>query len=395
MAEATGMDMKPINHATLGDGATLVRAPLIVHVVRQFLPNRGGLEDVVYNLARHSLEKGYRVRVVTLNSLFTDRDRLLPERETIDGIDIVRIPWRGSSRYPIAPSVLKHIGDADLVHVQAIDFFFDFLALTRPIHRRRMIVTTHGGFFHTRKFAVIKKIWFQTLTRFSASRYHTVVGCSQSDLDTFLSIAPRRTIMIENGTDTGKFASASSPEPRKRIVTIGRFSVNKRLERLVDVLAELCKRDSSWHLDIIGVPSDLSVADLESIIADRGLSGNALLRVGLDNTEIRKLLGRASIFASASEYEGFGLVAIEAMSAGLVPVLEGNTAYRTLAGRHVDLRLTDFADGKVAASVIEAAHSALVDDDRLRARLIETAAGYSWAGAAERYLSLYEDALVR
>ena len=27
------------------------RGPLIVHVVRQFLPNRGGLEDVVYNLS--------------------------------------------------------------------------------------------------------------------------------------------------------------------------------------------------------------------------------------------------------------------------------------------------------------------------------------------------------
>ena len=66
---ATGKDMKPIDHAMLAEGAVPLNAPLIVHVVRQFLPNRGGLEDVVYNLARHSLQAGYRVRVVTLNSL--------------------------------------------------------------------------------------------------------------------------------------------------------------------------------------------------------------------------------------------------------------------------------------------------------------------------------------
>lgn len=387
--------MKPIDHAMLADGAVPLSAPLIVHVVRQFLPNRGGLEDVVYNLARHSLQAGHRVRVVTLNSLFSDRENLLPTREIIDGIEVVRIPWRGSTRYPIAPSVLKHIGDADLVHVHAIDFFFDFLALTRPIHGRKMIATTHGGFFHTKRFAAIKKVWFQTLTRFSTSRYRTIVGCSQSDLDTFMKVAPRRVVMIENGTDTAKFADASSPEPRKRIVTIGRFSVNKRLERLVDVLAELCRRDPAWHLDIIGVPSDLSVADLEMIVADRGLSGNAMLRIGLSNAEIRGLLGRASIFASASEYEGFGLVAIEAMSAGLIPVLEGNTAYRTLAGRHSDIRLTDFTSPEMAASAIEAAHAALAGDENLRARLMETSSDYSWAGAAERYLKLYSEALTR
>lgn len=384
------MDMKPIDHAMLAEGATPLDAPIIVHVVRQFLPNRGGLEDVVYNLARHSIQAGRRVRVVTLNSLFSDRERLLPERETIDGIDVVRIPWRGSGRYPVAPSVLKHIGDAALVHVHAIDFFFDFLALTRPLHRCKMIVTTHGGFFHTQRFAAIKKVWFQTLTRFSASRYQAVVGCSQSDLETFVKIAPHRTVMIENGTDTSKFAGASSPEPRKRIVTIGRFSVNKRLERLVDVLGELCKRDPTWHLDIIGVPSDLGVTDLEMIIADRGLSGNAMLRVGLDNADIRRLLGRASIFASASEYEGFGLVAIEAMSAGLAPVLEGNSAYRTLAGRHSDISLTDFTHPAMAASAIEAAYAALSDDPGRRGRLGQEAELYSWQGAAARYERLYE-----
>jgi len=135
------------------------------------------------------------------------------------------------------------------------------------------------------------------------------------------------------------------------------------------------------------------VPDLEAIIADRGLSGNAMLRVGLDNSGIRKLLGRASIFASASEYEGFGLVAIEAMSAGLVPVLEGNTAYRNLANRHPDIRITDFTDSKAAASAIERAYATLSSDESVRARLMAEGADYSWQGAAARYVQLYEQSL--
>src|SRR4051812_40420428 len=141
-------------------------APLIVHVIRQFLPNRGGLEDVVSNLARQIIDHGYRVRIVTLDSLFTDQDTTLPHREMIGGIEVVRIPWSGSTRYPIAPQVFHHLGDADVIHVHAIDFFFDALAWGRLLHRKPMVVTTHGGFFHTKNYAALKKVWFQTMTRF-------------------------------------------------------------------------------------------------------------------------------------------------------------------------------------------------------------------------------------
>ncbi|MGO8586944.1 glycosyltransferase, partial [Rhizobium ruizarguesonis] len=76
-------------------------------------------------------------------------------REDIDGIEVVRIPWSGTSRYPLAPQVFRHLADADLVHVHAIYFFFDALAWGRLLHGRPMIVTTHGGLFHTRKYATI------------------------------------------------------------------------------------------------------------------------------------------------------------------------------------------------------------------------------------------------
>ncbi|MBX4904389.1 glycosyltransferase family 4 protein [Rhizobium bangladeshense] len=364
-------------------------APLIVHVVRQFLPNRGGLEDVVANLSRQTLRRGYRVRVVTLNSLFTAPEDRLPARETIDGIEVVRIPWSGSSRYPLALEVFRHLGDADLLHVHAIDFFFDALAWGRMLHGKPMIVTTHGGFFHTRKYAAIKKIWFRTLTRVSARAYRRVVCCSASDLKQFSEIAPD-SVLIENGADIGKFADTASRRARRRIVTIGRFSVNKRLDHLLDAVAVLKSGDPEWHLDIVGAESDLNRVDIEGEIESRNLTGRVTLHVSPDNDTIRRIITEASLFASASEYEGFGLVALEAMSAGLLPVLNANDAFQTLANRHPVIRLTDFTSPETAAVAVESAYNDLARrPDVLRSELLDSARGYSWDIVAGRYIDLY------
>ncbi|RFB87938.1 glycosyl transferase family 1 [Rhizobium leguminosarum bv. trifolii] len=364
-------------------------APLIVHVVRQFLPNRGGLEDVVANLARQTLRQGYRVRVVTLDSLFTAPEDKLPAREDIDGIEVVRIPWSGSSRYPLAPAVFRHLADADLVHVHAIDFFFDALAWGRLLHRKPMIVTTHGGFFHTRKYAAIKRIWFRTLTRASALAYRRVVCCSASDLRQFSEIAPD-SLLIENGADIGKFADTASRRARRRVVTIGRFSVNKRLDHLLDAMAVLTSRDPEWHLDIVGAESDLNRADIEAAIEGRNLSGRVTLHVSPDNGAIRRIITDASLFASASEYEGFGLVALEALSAGLLPVLNANDAFTTLAGRHPVITLADFTNPETAATAVEVAYETLArQPDAVRAELLDAARGYAWDIVAGRYIDLY------
>lgn len=371
-----------------------IRRPLIVHVVRQFLPNRGGLEDVVANLCREIQAKGHAVRVVTLDRLFTDPLKRLPARETIDGIDIVRIPWTGSSRYPIAPSVFAHIRDADLVHVHAVDFFFDALSWLKVLHGRPMIATTHGGFFHTNKHALIKTIWFDTMTRLSCRGYEKIACCSASDTLTFDRIACGRTLTIENGADLSKFAGRASPSPARRAITIGRFSLNKRLERLIRTMAALVARDPSWHLDIVGVPSDLGVADLTALVTAAGLLENVTLHVGLTNPEIADLIGHASLFVSASDYEGFGLVAIEAMSAGLMPILHENDAYRQLASRHDTIMLTDFSEPDGAADAIEAAYSRVVaGGTALREALMAETRPYSWASVSDAYLSAYREAV--
>jgi alpha-1,3-mannosyltransferase len=62
----------------------------IAHVTRQFTPGVGGLENVVHNLAKAQRSAGHQVKVITLNRIFTDPAAVLPERDDIDGIEVVR-----------------------------------------------------------------------------------------------------------------------------------------------------------------------------------------------------------------------------------------------------------------------------------------------------------------
>lgn len=376
-----------------GNVTILNKGVRVVQVVRQYTPSRGGLEDVVSNLSRSLLDRGFAVRVVTLDRLFRTPDAILTKHETINGVDVVRIPWRGSSRYPLAPQVFRHIADADLVHVHGIDFFYDALAWTRPFHRKPLIATTHGGYFHTKKYAAIKKLWFGTATRTSARGYDAIVCCSQSDLGLFEPIAGAKARLIENGVDIKKFAGLGSATPVRRMTTIGRFSVNKRLDRLIDVMAALKQSQPDWQLDIVGSPSDQTEAELRAAIAARNLGNDIHLHVGASNDQVREILGRSSLFVSASEYEGFGLVAVEAMSAGLVPVLHANEAYEALAGRHAGIALADFSRPELAAAAIEATFQHLLGSPELRSQMIAGASRHGWDGVCDDHVSLYREVL--
>ncbi len=286
--------------------------------------------------------------------------------------------------------LLKAIASADIVHVHAVDFAFDMMALTKPLHRKTLVATTHGGFFHTSAYSTLKKIWFQTLTRTSARMYDGLVCCSESDLAQFRPIAGDRAQLVMNGVDVDKFAGASAPQLTRNMVTLGRFSTNKRLDRLIDVVASLAGDDPLWHLDICGVPSGVSVDDLDRLIAARGLGGTIDIHVGLPTEGLRDVIGRSSFFVSASEYEGFGLALVEAMSAGLLPVVNRNSAFEALAASHPGVTTCDFAHPDDVAGRLRGLHLAATKDlAALRQEAMDAVRGFAWARVKAEYDRIY------
>ena len=360
-----------------------------------FIPASVGWKMSCASSPERRSRRGQRVRVVTLDRLFSDTTQhKLPARETLDGIEIVRIPYFGSSRYPVALSVLRHIKDADLVHVHAIDFFFDYLAWTKPLHGRTLVVSTHGGFFHTDYAALLKRVWFQTVTRLSLKFYAGVAAVSASDFERFSSIRSSGMVCIENGANVSTFHDASADNFQKSIISIGRFAKNKRIDLLIEFARALRRHDPEWRLTIAGRPGDLQTEDVSALVENAGLDDAVDVVASPTDETVKTLMRSSSFVASSSEYEGFGVAAVEGMSAGLVPSAERNSAvppaHRPHRAWH-DHRL--FASGRGRA-----APAAELAEDRIELcgatrRVHAGSRAYDWPGVCQEYSKLYDAAI--
>jgi alpha-1,3-mannosyltransferase len=372
------------------------RRPLrVVHVVRQFSPSVGGIEDVVLNLCRELRGAGHDARVVTLDRSFQEIGRRLSRQDSIENVPVVRIPFAGSRRYPVAPGVLVAIGGADVVHVHAIDFFFDFLALTKPIHRKPLVASTHGAFFHTRFAARLKRVYFGSVTRLSSRAYERICASSEADADLFRRIAPDRLVTVENGVDVAKYRGCGAPQKRRTLLYFGRLSVNKRVEMIFPILRRLRQVTPEWRAVIAGRPSDLGFDDLRTAAAACGVEQAVAFVENPSEARIADLVRDASYFIALSAYEGFGITAVEAISAGLVPILSDIPPFARLVATAGAGVLVDPLDDEDAAERVLTLDRALdVSFSATRERLIEASHFYRWPKVAQRFIDEYHRAVL-
>ncbi|MDD3183659.1 MAG: glycosyltransferase family 4 protein [Alphaproteobacteria bacterium] len=367
----------------------------IVHVVRQYAPSVGGFEDVVANLCRNlNCIPGVEARVVTLDRIFTAPDKKLPAHEIVNGVDVQRISWFGSKRYPVALGILKAIEDADIVHVHAIDFFFDFLAVTKFLHRKPLVVSTHGGFFHTPFAARLKKLYFQTVSRFSCLAYHSICASSDNDALTFSQISKNKVITIENGVDIDKWWQAGSPDLKRTLISIGRWSNNKRVPSLFDLLAHLRVLNAQWRLIVAGVPWHETKDGLLQVARQRGVADALEIVENPGQDKIKTLIGQSSYIVSASEYEGFGITAIEGISAGLIPILTAIPPFqkiRNALGVNMTLAPEDISG---SAQALETLHEAMAHTyGDCREASMRLAQNYAWPDTVGHFMKIYENCL--
>ena len=208
-------------------------------------------------LAQEQLKAGHEVRVVTLDRIFGLQPRL-PSAEHLEGVAVTRVPWWGSRRYPIAPAILRHLDPSDVVHVHAVDFAADYLARTSLLHGKPLVLSTHGGFFHTQFAAAFKRAYFHHITSRTLRGFRAVIASSLQDYDTFAPICGDRLVTVENGVDIARFANLARADG-KTIISFGRIAPNKEPERLLRWFAAVHRLDPDWRLSIAGKPMGVDV----------------------------------------------------------------------------------------------------------------------------------------
>jgi alpha-1,3-mannosyltransferase len=367
----------------------------ILHVVRQFHPSIGGIERFTLDLCRFSLRQGHECGVVTLNRDFATGCSL-PSSETVEGISVKRVPFFGPKRYRLAPQVLRCLDGYDLIHVHCVDFFADYLGATRLLHKRPLVVSTHGGFFHSPWGSRVKRLFFDVVTRMTMRSVDRVVCDSRQDLALFSRIASSKCTLIENGIDYESFAQVKKRVIPGLLLYIGRTDANKRLDRLIEMMALLAKERPEAALAFVGPDWLGEWPRLQRLAISLGLQERVHFVGKVSDAELRRWLSEAHYFVSASVYEGFGIAAVEAMASGTVPILNDIPAFRNIVRDGESGLLIDFGEPRTASRRIAQALAAPVSAyEDMSGAAKETASRYRWEAVGEQFISLYEGLLRR
>jgi alpha-1,3-mannosyltransferase len=362
----------------------------ILHVSPSFHPCVGGIERYVEELCENLVKMGHTSDVVCLNTCVYSRGKL-PEYQEYRGTKVFRIPYRaiGKSRdkradkrgfYQISPKIFSFMGSYDIIHVHALGFLSDFTVFTKPLHRKPVIISPHGGFFHTKRLNLLKRLLFHSWIKLVLRGNETVVS-SVNDYNLFSNIS--KCSMVSYSIHTEDFDMKRKEDGS--ILFIGRLSPNKRLDRVIGMLFFLKKKNPNIRLYIVG---DGPTEELREIVKEKKLEKNVLFTGRISEKDKLRYLSRASMFVSASEYEAFGLSVVEAMAAG-VPVIANNIhSFRNLIKNRENGFLVDFSKPKEVAGLINKLDKKKLTSISVSAK--KSAKKYDWSETAKEIESLYK-----
>lgn len=365
----------------------------ILQVARQFYPSVAGVENIVENLAHQLIQRGHQCDVLTLNRCFYDMDKVLPAHERVKRIEVYRIPFWGHQRLFLAPAALRFIREYDIVHIHNVDSFVDLLVITKPWHRRPLVLSTQGGYFHTNTALALKRLYFNTITRLTMRGLDAAIAVSEHDRILFSSVCPRL-ITISNGIDYVSFASVEKSIESNLLVYVGRLASNKRVDNLIRAFSVISTARPTASLVIIGLDYENILHDLKSLASQLGVQDKVHFTGVLSDAELRTYLAKAHLFVSASEYESFGISVLEAMSTGTVPVVNDIKPFRAIINPGENGYLVDFSNTNLAANVLLDALS--MDEHELRdmgAKAQGAARAYSWENVIIKLERLYSEVL--
>ncbi|HLC92846.1 MAG TPA: glycosyltransferase family 4 protein [archaeon] len=317
----------------------------IVQVANHYAPCIGGIERVVQDISIGLAGKGHEVRVVCLDRCANSKEKL-PEMENIGGIGVERVPFLDLKYYKVAPSVFSRIGDAEVVHVHGIGFLSDFLIITKPLHKKKVVVSTHGGIFHTKAIGMLKSVYFRVVQGIVLNFADAVIAVSKNDYELFSKICGK-TALIENGIDLSGISAAQ--KRRNTFLFVGRFSRNKRVENMLEAFSRLQNR--KFELLIAGVDWENLLESYKEKVKALGIEKNVRFVIGPSKDELRALYAGSEFFVSASRYEGFGLALVEGMAHGCIPIVQGNEGFSAIL-RKGEGFFVDFDESGPAAEKI-------------------------------------------
>lgn len=349
-----------------------------------FHPSRGGVEELTLQLAREYQRCGHDVTVVVHHHP-TD----LPTRGVVEGVPVRRVdfdlPGSDPTKVLRAPFALRRaiatldgLGPhPDLVHVQCASNQVLALSLWTALRRVPLVLTTQGEVTMDAGRIYQESAQMRAVLRLGSRRAAVLTACSRRAGDDAVTVARRfeHSKVVPNGVDPTQWRV--TPVPSDPIFAAwGRHVPQKGLDLLIRAFEQVRRELPDAVLRVGG-----DGPEHERL---RALAGPGVEFLGpLDRSGVQSLLESSRVAVVPSRLEPFGIVAVEAMTAGrgVVWSTNGGLADAT-GGMGWGADPTD--TGALAVAMLSANRNPL-DPSAARAH----AESLSWERIGDRYLDLY------
>jgi glycosyltransferase involved in cell wall biosynthesis len=294
-------------------------------------PPLGGGGGVVNAQLAEELAKRHEVSVLTSQALG------LPEQATVNGVEVLRAPVWGRKEAAAASmlSMFSYLPvgaklGRSLLEKRRFDVInTHFVVPTGPLGAYLAgragipnVLTVHGGDLYdpSKASSPHRHLVLRMLIRRLLKGADAVVGQSKNtvenvhkyyvdDLD--CELIPLGIVRPQKPVD-GRGALGFGDDD-KILVTVGRLVARKAVSQLIDMVARI--DDPALRLVIIG--DGPKKPELEAQAGRLGVADRIRFAGFVEEQEKVDLLSAADLYVSTSQHEGFGLVFLEAMAAGL------------------------------------------------------------------------------
>ena len=295
---------------------------LIIHVASHYPPYVGGLEQVAKEVVEELALRGNNVLVLTSRA---NKDAAPIERKNnVKVKELWSFEFAHTAIAPTLPFHLLTLPKKSIIHLHLAQAYFpELVFLFAKLRKIPYVVHFHldvgpSGILGP-LFLVYKKLVWRPLL--NGAKKVIVFSEAQSRLvESKYHVRKDSIAIIPNGVGS-KFFSVKptplSPKDQFQILYVGRLSVQKRVERLIEAMSLL---DIPARLVIVGDGEERTM--LQKLTKKLGLT-SVSFEGKKSSEELIAYYRNADVFVLSSDIEGMPLVVLEAMAAGL-PIIGSN-----------------------------------------------------------------------
>ena len=358
----------------------------IVHVINSL--SGGGAEKLVCGLHDIYLKQGYQCYLVSLegeDNLASENSVFILKSGRYNLINVIKFFF-----YLRRLKLSRH----DILHAHLFPTHF-YVALFNILKliKASTVVTIHSPDNRRRKFYLLRLLDYWTYRKFNA-----VIAINSSIMLDYKSKYKKDLIFnnklcvytVVNGVDTTKLKQISSlcraDNEVFQILSVGRLVDVKNYSFMIDILSTCCSK--KWHWTIAGTGKQLK--SLQKIVVDKGISDKVTFSGFVNDTV--SLYQASDLLLHLPLYEGFSLVIMESLAAGLPVVASDISGINDIIRRnHEEGFLVDLNDKQSIVTLLNDILERKIDLTVVQKNSLLRSQSFSLQTTAEKYISIYKE----